>query len=244
MKKLINFNLKVIAVAFIAALGTSTLKAQDNNNQVEVSIGADVVSKYIWRGQDCGGASVQPAISIAKSGFSLTAWGSVGFNSEDTDEIDLTLGYETGGFSIAITDYWFNYNGPDVEGSKKRYFEYAAHKTPHIFEATVGYDFGFLALNWNTYFAGDDYEKANGKRAYSSYAEAIVPFKLGGFDFAAEVGLTPWEGAYSTGFNVVNISLGATKEIKITDSFSIPAFAKLTFNPNQDKAYFAFGLSF
>lgn len=241
MKKLTNYNLRVLAVAFIAALGTSTMRAQENNNQVEVSIGADLVSKYIWRGQDCGGASVQPSISIAKSGFSLTAWGSVGFDSDDTEEIDLTFAYETGGFSIAITDYWFNYQG---ENDKKGYFKYAAHKTPHVFEATIGYDFGPVVLSWNTNFAGDDYAKENGKRAYSSYAEAIVPFKLGGFDFAAEVGLTPWEGAYSSGFNVVNISLGASKEIKVTDSFSMPAFAKLTFNPNEDRAYFAFGLSF
>lgn len=238
MKKLSNFNLRVIAIIILTTLGANAMKAQDDNNQLEVSIGGDIVSDYIWRGFDCGGVSIQPSISLSKSGFSLTAWGSVGLESKDTKELDLTLGYEIGGFSIAVTDYWFDY----TEGT--RYFEYKAHSTAHIFEATVGYDFGPLSLNWNTYFAGDDYEKADGKRAYSSYFEAIVPFKLGGFDFAAEVGATPWEGAYSTGFNVVNISLGAGKEIKITDSFSLPVFAKLTFNPNQDKAFFAFGVSF
>ncbi|MDL2213126.1 hypothetical protein LJC72_07275 [Bacteroides sp. OttesenSCG-928-D19] len=237
MKNLNFLNLKLVIIALVAVLNTNTIKGQ-NNNQPEVAIGADIVSDYIWRGFDCGGVSIQPAITVSKSGFSLTAWGSVGFESSDTKELDLTLGYETGGFSIAITDYWFDYD----DGT--RYFEYSAHTTSHIFEATIGYDFGPLSLNWNTYFAGDDYTKSNGKRAYSSYFEAIVPFKLGGFDFAAELGATPWEGAYSTGFNVVNISLAATKEIRITDSFSIPAFAKLTFNPNQEKAFFAFGLSF
>jgi hypothetical protein len=229
---------RIYLLSFMAII-YSTTGAQENNNKLDVSIGADLVSKYIWRGEDCGSASVQPTISIAKNGFSLTAWGSVGFRLEDTEEIDLTLGYETGGFTAAITDYWFNY-----DEEKDRYFEYAAHKTPHILEATVGYDFGFLVLNWNTYFAGDDYAKENGKRAYSSYTEAIVPFKLGELHFAAEVGITPWEGAYSTGLNVVNISLGASKEINITDSFGIPAFAKLTFNPNQNKAFFAFGINF
>ena len=38
--------------------------------------------------------------------------------------------------------------------------------------------------------------------------------------------------------------MGAAKEIKITDSFSVPAFAKVTVNPRTEGAYFVFGLSF
>ena len=31
-----------------------------------------------------------------------------GFESTDTKEFDLTLGYSIGGFSVSVTDYWFN----------------------------------------------------------------------------------------------------------------------------------------
>lgn len=48
----------------------------------------------------------------------------------------------------------------------------------------------------------------------------------------------------SDGFAVCDISLGASKEIKITDSFSVPSFAKVTVNPRTEGAYFVFGLSF
>ena len=48
----------------------------------------------------------------------------------------------------------------------------------------------------------------------------------------------------SNGFTVCDISMGAAKEIKITDSFSVPAFAKVTVNPRTEGAYFVFGLSF
>lgn len=237
MKKTMKINFKAMTIMLLVTLGTTIVKAQD---KVEVSVGADIVSSYIWRGQDCGGVSIQPSISLAKSGFSLTAWGSVGVDKDDTKEIDLVLGYNTGGFSISITDYWFDYDS--------KYFQYAARKTDHLFEATVGYDFGLLSVNWNTNFAGADYYKAKSdgsmSRAYSSYAEVAVPFKLGGFDFSAELGLTPWEGAYSDGFNVVNIGIGVSKDIKITQSFTLPAFAKLSVNPNTEKTYFAFGLSF
>jgi hypothetical protein len=206
-------------------------------SETEVSVGADVVSSYIWRGIDAGGASVQPAITVSRGGLSLTAWGSVGLENEDTKEFDLTLGYAVGDFSVAVTDYWFN--NPD-----NSYFKYAAHNTVHIYEATLGYDFGILSLSWNTNFAGSDYAKENGKRAYSSYAEAAIPFKLGGYDFSFEAGITPWEGAYANKFVLTNAGIGASKEIKVTDSFAIPAFAKITANPYAEHVYFVFGVSF
>ena len=34
------------------------------------------------------------------------------------------------------------------------------------------------------------------------------------------------------------------KEIKITDSFQVPAYAKVTFNPASEQSYITFGLSF
>lgn len=115
----------------------ATSIAQD---KVEASVGADLVSGYIWRGQDLGGVSIQPSLSVAYKGFSLGAWGSAGIESADTKELDLTLGYCTGGFSISVTDYWFN-GGPG-------YFHYGTHHTSHVFEAQIGYDFGPLAVNW------------------------------------------------------------------------------------------------
>ncbi|KAA6345502.1 hypothetical protein EZS27_006952 [termite gut metagenome] len=229
----------VTLFVFLAAM---TVNAQ------EVSVGADIVSGYVWRGTNLGGVSIQPSISVAHSGFSLTAWGSVGLESTDIKEFDLTLGYGIGGFSAALTDYWFDksYVGGDDEIIlvPNNYFKYAAHSTAHVYEATLGYDFGLFSLSWNTNFAGADYAKANGKRAYSSYAEAVVPFKLGGYDFAAEVGLTPWEGAYSNELNVTNIGLKVAKNIVVTESFTIPAFAKVVLNPNSEQAYFVFGITF
>lgn len=206
-------------------------KAQET---IEVSAGGDLISSYIWRGQNCAGVSVQPGISLSLKGFSLAAWGSVGFDNKDTKEFDFTLGYETGGLNIVLTDYWFDTH---------RYFDYSAHTTTHMFEATVGYDFGLLALQWNTYFAGGDYTKENGDRGYSTYIEASAPFSLTGIDFNTEIGCTPWEGLYSDKFNVINIGLKAGKEIKITETFSLPVFAKMTFNPYTDNAYFIFGVS-
>ena len=158
---------------FTAALGgvLSPLAAQD---RVEATVQADVVSQYIWRGQDLGDVSLQPTLGLAYKGLSLTAWGSVGLSDpDDTKELDLTLAYKVGGLNIGVTDYWFN-------APNDRYFCYAAHETSHVFEANIGYDFGPVAVQWYTNFAGNDGFNKSGKRAYSSYVEASAPFRLAG----------------------------------------------------------------
>ena len=230
--------MQLTGIALLLMTGIPVISmAQD---KVEADIGADLVSGYIWRGQDLGNVSIQPSASVSYKGFFLSGWGSVGLDKEDTKEFDLTLGYSTGGFSVSVTDYWFD-GGPE-------YFHYGAHNTSHVFEAQVGYDFGPLAVNWYTNFAGADGVKENGKRAYSSYLALSAPFKLGGLDWTVDLGMVPWEttfyNGYTSGFCVSDVSLGASKDIKITDSFSVPAFAKVSVNPRTEGAYFAFGLSF
>lgn len=148
------------------------------------------------------------------------------------------MGYATGGFSTSVTDYWTN--------TGAGFFHFGARNTAHVFGAQVGYDFVPVALNWYTNFAGNDGVKKNGKRAYSSYFTVTVPFKLGGIEWAAEAGATPWETDYyyASGFAVCEISLEAAKEIKVTQSFSLPLFAKVTWNPSSEDTFFSAGISF
>ena len=232
MKKIVLFAMGLVAVA--------TTHAQDEKEKVETTVAADFVTQYIWRGQDCGNISVQPTLGIGYKGLSLSAWGSVGFTSTDTKELDLTLAYTTGGFNIGITDYWFSNVGPE-----DRYFQYAAHNTNHVFEANIGYDFGVLSLQWFTNFAGNDGLNKSDKRAYSSYFEANVPFKLATVDWTATAGVVPYYTTTygTTGFAVTNLSLRADKEIKITDSFSVPIFGQVVANPCSQKAYLVFGFT-
>ena len=225
------FCLAAVCMAAVAA------NAQD---KVEGTIATDVVNQYIWRGQDVGDVSVQPTLGVAYKGVSLSAWGNVGLSDkDDTKEFDLTLAYTTGGFHIGVTDYWFN-------SPNDKYFEYAAHKTSHVFEGNIGYDFGPVALNWYTNFAGNDGLNKSGDRAYSSYVEATAPFKLASLDWTATVGAVPYATSiYSraNGFAVTNLGLKASKDIVITKSFSVPVFAGITANPSSQKAYFICGFT-
>jgi len=218
---------------------SSTALAQE---KVETTIKGDFVNEYIWRGQKLGDVAVQPTFGVGYKGLSLTAWGNYGLtNKDDVKEFDLTLGYTIGGLTIGVTDYWFSVGlDPDA-----RYFKYDAHGTNHVFEATVGYDFGPVALAWFTNFAGNDGINKNGKRAYSSYFEVSVPFRLATVDWSATAGAVPFATtSYGTsGFAVTNLSLRATKDIRVTDAFSIPIFAQLTGNPCSQKAYLVLGFS-
>jgi hypothetical protein len=231
-----------IAMIAAAALMPMTASAQD---KVEASLGVDIESNYIWRGQKLGGVAIQPSLSFGYKGLSLGAWGSVGFDSSDTREFDLTLSYAPSSFSISLTDYWFSKAAGDVDAE---YFHYGARssRNSHVFEAQVGYDFKVLAVNWYTNIAGADGVTAKGKRAYSSYVTLSAPFKLGGLDWTAELGATPWETSFydATGFAVTSVSVGATKDIEVTEKFHLPISAKATWNPRTEAAYFTAGISF
>ena len=73
---------KIVIIAMGLVMSMTTF-AQD---EVEATISGDIVSSYIWRGQDLGNVSLQPTLGVGYKGLSLTAWGSVGL----TDAADTT----------------------------------------------------------------------------------------------------------------------------------------------------------
>src|SRR5690606_41614376 len=61
------------SILLIALLNQHELTAQ-------VSIGADIMSRYIWRGVDYGNSpSLQPQLSFSAGGFSIGTWGAYSF---------------------------------------------------------------------------------------------------------------------------------------------------------------------
>jgi hypothetical protein len=213
-------SLKKWVLLLIAAITLpASAMAQD---KVEWDFTMDVVSSYIWRGQKLGNAGLHTNASVAYKGFSFSAWSPIAFDGKDDDEIDLTLAYETGNFSISLTDYWLT-DGDDE----------------HTLEAQVGYDFGVVAANWYT-------NLHDAEKEYASYFTLTAPFSLLTLDWEAEVGVTPWGTEYygTSGFTVCDLSLGASKEIKITKNFSTTLFAKASFNPSTENLYGTVGISF
>lgn len=50
---------------FLSALAIAVPAMGMAQDKVEASAGADLVSGYIWRGQDLGGVSIQPTLSVS-----------------------------------------------------------------------------------------------------------------------------------------------------------------------------------
>lgn len=239
---------KVSIVMGMALLGmgmSNEVKAEEPASTVKLEVGADLVSSYIWRGQDCAGFSVQPAatLSFEKAGLSLGAWASVELMAENAwanmSEFDLALAWSKGGLTVGLTDY--NFCGDTYFSGWKFNCE-----ASHNLEANLAYDFGKVALAWNTVLTGPDHrinDKGEVVRNYSTYVEASAPWKIGDIEGSAAIGASLWDDAFTAagteGFKVCNIALTATKEI-----FSLPFSASVIANPQKDKVFFVVGVSF
>ena len=219
--------------------------------QTDFSFGADFVSSYMWRGVATAGASIQPAVDLTAGGFSIGAWGSVEVAGFGYKEVDLAIGYSIGGFSIGLTDYWW-----DGEGAFN-YFKFKEDQHSHLLEVNLEYELeSGLSFSWNTMVAGtgDKYlAETDTKRAYSTYVEADYSFDVKDVSLTAALGFNPWKsnvlytGAYPYATDelaVTNISLIASKSISVTDRFSLPVFGQLAFNPATEDVFLVFGISF
>ncbi|MDR1633070.1 MAG: hypothetical protein LBR97_09405 [Dysgonamonadaceae bacterium] len=233
---------KLILVLAVLVWACSSVKAQESG--LNFSVGADLVSSYVWRGAYSAKASFQPAASLSIGNFSLSAWASTEIVDLDEvrsqKEVDFTAGYSIAGLSLAITDYWW-----EGEGAYK-YLKYG-DGTAHLWEGSLGYTLPVesfpLSLSANVIFAGADKKEEEDKNNYSTYIEAFLPFAIKDINLSASLGATPGKGLYASQASVVNISLKASKEIKITDSFSLPVFGQIILNPNAEDIFFVFGIS-
>lgn len=246
-----------IAAIIVMAAGIPA-SAQSDDNKVESYVDVDFVSHYMWRGQDKGNVSLQPEAYVSWQGLTLKLEGSIGLDSSDGQDLDVTLGFERFGFNIGVIDCWESGLDPN-----DRYFYYQK-KGAHRLEANIGYSWKYGSLQAYTIFWGNDY-RTSGERAYSTYVELSVPFKLGGVDWKLSVGGTPFESAgntelvevegifdgeiygrnhyyYAEGPACVMASLRATKTINLGFAH-IPVFAELHTNPYLQKATFLCGLT-
>ncbi|MDR1918459.1 MAG: hypothetical protein LBQ65_02290 [Tannerellaceae bacterium] len=234
-----RFELKAKQIMLLMALVISASVMAQEGSKLEITPSADLVSSYVWRGAYQTATAVQPGLTLSYGGFSLGAWGSTDFSFQGK-EVDFTVGYEAGGFSIAFTDYWW-------AGEGSSYTDYAGN---HFLEGSIGFSFGEavpLSLSWNTMLGLDSDKNGEEKQQYSTYVSASYDFSVKDVALTASIGVAPWTGIYhkadTEGFVVSAISLKATKELKITDSFSLPIFAETIIAPNQDNVFLVFGIS-
>ena len=221
-------------------------------------VGADVVSHYMWRGQDRGGFTILPEASLSWQGISLGMNGTAGLDSSDPRELNLQLHFSRWGFIIGATDYWVT--GVD---ENNRYF-HLEKRGAHQLEGNIGFECKYFSLMANTIVWGNDF-KISGEQAYSTYIELGIPFHVGGIDWELKAGMTPFESAGHTESGVVNTVLGnvtveknvydyaektscvmaslrATKKLDLGFA-QLPVFAEFHSNPYLQTATVLFGVT-
>ncbi|MAI27941.1 MAG: hypothetical protein CMD11_00160 [Flavobacteriales bacterium] len=223
MKKLFtSFLTLAFAALFFTTFGTQKVEAQD--------FGADVASSYVWRGTQFGnGPHVQPWMSLGYGNLELGAWGSVPLTAGDGGtELDLYVSYDLGPLALTVTNYTFPNTFPasggayvDGEGLfEGDYLEVSGSGSVGPIDLTVGYFTELEAL----------------------YIEA--GFSIGVVDVAIGYAGEDDSNWYVSEAGLCNISVGGSKEVKITDDYSLPLFGSLVYNPEAESAFLVFGMSF
>ena len=181
----------------------------------EVTIGADVVSRYVWRGTDYGNAAaVQPGIETAVGPVTLGAWGSWSISPGPADasgnECDLYASTTVGPVGLTLTDYFF----PAYAGTDS-----LLNIDIHVFELSAGADVGPVSLLAAANVSGDDDNSTYLELTYGAFSLGLG------------------NGAYSTDGEFAPVSIGVSAS---RDNFS----ASYIINPDQETSFLVFGVNF
>jgi len=193
-------------------------------------IGADVVSRYVWRGAEFGdGIAAQPWLTYTFDGIGIEAgaWGSFDIDGDDANEVDLYVTVPVGPVSLTVTDYYF----PDYEGGDDDVFDYGHDAEEHILEASIGYEYENLSLMAAINISGDDENSKYVEAGYGFYDKD--DYTATAFIGAGDEVYTA-DGNAEGNFNVVNVGLTVTKDI-----FS----ASYMINPDQETSYLVLGVT-
>ena len=225
--------IKKMILVCIAIVSISTLNAQEEEEKSKASfdIGADFASRYVWRGLEFSDSpAVQPYAELATGNFTLGIWASYETGGQVVgQEFDFYASYAFGPVSVGFIDYTF-----PVDGASDGYFM----MQNHIGEATLSFD-GVDSFPLTIFIGANVYNDDDN----SIYTELGYPFKVGGTGMRAFIAGGNEMYTIDGDYKVNNFGLTASKDIKITDSFSLGASASAIFNPDTEDAYLVFVIS-
>lgn len=232
----------------ILALFVATSASPHLARAQELSLGADLMSRYVWRGFDFGESfSVQPTLEFSQGAFTIGTWASYSISADGSgaNEHDLYVSIAAGPVSFGVTDYYFPSGAVGLDGGS---FGVGAGDAPffdvdsHVFEPFVSVESGGLSL-YGAFLLNSEFD--DGDADYGPYIEAGYGFEVAGTELAfAAGGILTESGFYGNAKAALsNLSISAAKAIPITDSFAIPVGVSYIINPYSERTFLVFGIS-
>lgn len=208
------------------AAASMPVHAQDESSS-PWSVGADLVTSFVWRGTRLGsGPHLQPVLEYSAGPFTAGAWGS--FDMNGYEEVDLYFGFDLpGGFTLGMQDYYL----PELS-----YFDYSAADGAQAFEVNLDWESDNVWLSANYII-----NEAGGVGSYGNdlYFEAGLSFEYFSLFMGAGNGWHTENGS----FNVCNLGLEVVQEISISERFSLPVTGQLIFNPDSEQMFLVVGFA-
>ncbi len=222
----------------------------------EFSTGLDIYSSYIWRGSKFGsGPAFQPSVEFSAGDFALGAWGSVSSSTDEALEMDLYASYSFGPVSLAVTDYYFggdwtdyaatHYLEPSLSVSAGNFSLMGAVMFLAKTDAVAGMDGSPAMVDMETGEITPAMDAVEAVDAVGFGKDADVYFEAGYSFEKFSIGLGAGDGQYTSdgNFNICNINVGTSKEVKITDDFSLPVSGSVILNPSTGGFFITVGIS-
>ena len=230
----------VLAIACALLLGVSSvapLCAQERGDW-SMTVGADAVSSYLWRGMELGGPSIQPSayFDYEKGDWavSLGLWGTKSLfknrNGEHYNEMDISVEASWRGLTLSVIDYGEDYSAPWQEG---HFLDFGLSFT---LSEDIPVTFSWYSIINQTFEGSMD--GGNGfdwQEAFPSYFEVTYDFSLSVVDFSVAAALLPFESDYYENdyFGVCNLNLSAGHEFEFKHGGTLPVSAQVMYNPMQ-----------
>ena len=246
-----------------ASFGQETIVQNDSLASVKEKkwdVYADLLNRYIWRGQSYGGDYMTlQAGADYKITSKITAgvWGTTNFRKDyfypdqvsyykGYNEFDLTLSYQVNDYlSFQLADYYWP-SLVNVEGVDNNFFNYGKDGTKTIdatwfFDFSEGYKYPFNATI-STLVLGNDFRyDANGdnpKQNFTTYVELGYTFQntIQGIEIGPTVGavLNNQAEYYSAGdynkISFINLSVKAARDFDMGKGITIPTSLSYTHN--------------
>jgi hypothetical protein len=197
-----------------------TAGAQETKSALNVT--ADFVSSYIWRGSQLGkGPAIQPTVEFTSGRFTLGAWGSYCLSNVEAPETDLYTSLNLGNLTVGLTDYYFP--GPSWFLTEN-----------HAFELNGGWKHGIFSCSGNWIL-----NEGGGSKGNDLYFEA--GFQAGKANLFAGAG-NGWHTPNGK-FNVCNIGISSSREVSVTNTFSLPITGSVILNPASEQFYIVVGIT-